>query len=206
MRSDAPRSPSSGSPLIRDDADLLTDFVGQTTGKPLPVDPPAPAIDPLAPVYEKSNVMLLGPTGSGKTLLARTLAKCLSVPFVSVEATGMTMAGYVGEDVETCIHRLLVAADYDPVLAGQGIVSIDEIDKISSSSAAGAGGGSASFSKDVSGLGVQQGLLKILEGTIVQVPAGEGARESKMGGPGGMIKGREGKGNYLVGQCARKWH
>ena len=103
----------------------------------------------------------------------------------------------MGEDVETSIHRLLVAADWDPLLASRGIVCIDEIDKISSSSAGGGGGGSASFSKDVSGLGVQQGLLKILEGTVVQVPAGEGAREAKPGF-GGVQKGREGKGMYHV--------
>ena len=112
---------------------------------------------------QKSNVLMIGPTGSGKTHLARTLAEILDVPFAIADATSLTQAGYVGEDVEDVLARLLVAADGDPELAGTGIVYIDEIDKIARTS----GGGG----RDVSGEGVQQALLKILEGTTADVPA-----------------------------------
>lgn len=118
---------------------------------------------------EKSNIIMVGSTGTGKTLLARTIAKLLHVPFTIVDATVLTEAGYVGEDIESILTRLLQVADYNVPEAEQGIVFIDEIDKIARK------GDNPSITRDVSGEGVQQGLLKLLEGSVVNVPPQEDA-------------------------------
>ncbi len=125
---------------------------------------------------EKSNIIMVGPTGTGKTLLAKTIARQLDVPFAIVDATVLTEAGYVGEDIESLLVRLLQASDYDVAKAERGIVFIDEIDKIARK------GDTPSITRDVSGEGVQQGLLKLLEGSVVNVPPTGGRKhpEQKM--------------------------
>lgn len=120
--------------------------------------------DPDGVEIEKSNIIMVGPTGTGKTLIARTIAKILDVPFTIVDATVLTQAGYVGEDIESLLTRLLQVADYDVARAQRGIVFIDEIDKIARK------GDNPSITRDVGGEGVQQGLLKLLEGSVVNVP------------------------------------
>ncbi|KAG0367863.1 hypothetical protein BGZ54_003120 [Gamsiella multidivaricata] len=162
-----------------------------------------PATTSQQTVFDKSNVLLLGLTGSGKMLLARTLAKILNVPFSMSDATPFTQAEYVGEDVETAIHRLLQSADYDIKRAECGIIFVDEIDEISKSPDA------MSMSKDVSGEEVQQALLNMLEGTAVHAtekngssPSGSSSstRRGELPGMGGLSSGSGGDGPGAKGE------
>jgi ATP-dependent Clp protease ATP-binding subunit ClpX len=137
-------------------------------------DRPPPLIDTTPLTIEKSNVLLLGPSGVGKTLMAKTLARVLAVPFSMSDCTPFTQAGYIGEDAEVCVHRLLAAANYDVERAERGIICLDEIDKIATAK--------VSHGKDVSGEGVQQALLKIIEGTTVQIQAKPEKNAPRAGG------------------------
>lgn len=173
---------SPSTPTRHDAAPPSTNATSNTPPSTTTSHPPPPFLSPTPgnlPFFEKSNILLLGPSGSGKTLLLRTLAQALDVPFVHVDATPLTMAGYVGDDVESIIHRLLVEAGWDVERAQRGIVCIDEIDKLRKPGKGGGAGG-----KDVGGEGVQQALLRLLEGTVVQVPNKAGATS------GGAAKGR----------------
>lgn len=135
-----------------------------------------PLVDDSPLQLEKSNILLLGPSGVGKTLMAKTLARVLDVPFSMSDCTPFTQAGYIGEDAEVCVHRLLAAANYDVEAAERGIICLDEVDKIATAK--------VSHGKDVSGEGVQQALLKIIEGTTVQVQAKPERGASRAGGGG----------------------
>ncbi|KAF8270988.1 P-loop containing nucleoside triphosphate hydrolase protein [Lactarius quietus] len=146
------------------------------------------------PTFDKSNVLVLGPTGSGKTLLAKTLAKVLDVPFSVSDATSFTQVADVGEDVDMCIHRLLQAANWDPFRASTGIVYIDEVDKIARKSS----GGGVEGSRDVGGEGVQQALLRMMEGSVVTVPA-KGSAVEGPGSPPSEGRSRSGQRNANLG-------
>ncbi|KAI8922825.1 P-loop containing nucleoside triphosphate hydrolase protein [Entophlyctis helioformis] len=150
------------------------------SGKPVRIRTPRSAIRDEPLTIDKSNVLLLGPTGSGKTLIAKTTAKILDVPFSMNDATPFTQAGYVGDDVEVCIHKLLQNADYDVAKAQRGIIFIDEIDKIARRTDA-----ANPNQRDVSGEGVQQSLLRMLEGTVVNVTVKAGAAGTKRSIPQG---------------------
>jgi len=141
-------------------------FDPQTSGSPL--------VDTTPLTIEKSNILLLGPSGVGKTLMAKTLARVLSVPFSISDCTPFTQAGYIGEDAEVCVHRLLAAANYDVERAERGIICLDEVDKIATAK--------VSHGKDVSGEGVQQALLKIIEGTTIQIQAKPERNAPRAGG------------------------
>ena len=142
-------------PTIRLGGPPTASFDPRTSGTPL--------VDTSPLTLEKSNILLLGPSGVGKTLMAKTLARVLSVPFSMSDCTPFTQAGYIGEDAEVCVHRLLSAANYDVERAERGIICLDEVDKIATAK--------VSHGKDVSGEGVQQALLKIIEGTTIQIQA-----------------------------------
>jgi ATP-dependent Clp protease ATP-binding subunit ClpX len=158
----------------------LDEFPGQpaTTFSSLPRASPSPPLQDHSPLtVDKSNILMLGPSGVGKTLMAKTLARVLEVPFSMSDCTPFTQAGYIGEDVDVCVARLLSAADYDVESAEHGIICLDEIDKIATAK--------VSHGKDVSGEGVQQALLKIIEGTTLQITAKHERSAPGKGGSGG---------------------
>lgn len=154
----------------------LDEFPGHQDGPSSRLESPSIGIPPIldsSPLtLDKTNILLLGPSGVGKTLMAKTLARVLSVPFSMSDCTPFTQAGYIGEDAEICVHRLLAAANYDVAQAERGIICLDEIDKISTAK--------VSHGKDVGGEGVQQALLKIVEGTTLQIQA----KQEKSRSPG----------------------
>lgn len=156
---------------------LTDEYPGHQATIPLQYPPTGlgtpPLLDPTPLTLDKANILLLGPSGVGKTLMAKTLARVLAVPFSMSDCTPFTQAGYIGEDAEVCVQRLLAAANYDVAAAERGIICLDEIDKISTAK--------VSHGKDVSGEGVQQALLKIIEGTTLQIQA---KQEKSARGPG----------------------
>lgn len=200
----ANRHPVEGSDelLFNRESSVLTHELDEFPGQPAtvrlnPLPPPPPLQDSTPLTIEKSNVLLLGPSGVGKTLMAKTLARVLEVPFSMSDCTPLTQAGYIGEDVEVIIQRLLAASNYDVARAEQGIICLDEIDKIATAK--------VSHGKDVSGEGVQQALLKIIEGTTVQVQAkaersSPGRQHGNMSGQGWNPSGPLGAGGGMGGQ------
>ncbi|KAK4942655.1 ATP-binding protein [Elasticomyces elasticus] len=167
----------------RDRHPVEDEFPGQQStirmggGQPPAFDPRTsgtPLVDTSPLTLEKSNILLLGPSGVGKTLMAKTLARVLSVPFSMSDCTPFTQAGYIGEDAEVCVHRLLAASNYDVERAEKGIICLDEVDKIATAK--------VSHGKDVSGEGVQQALLKIIEGTTIQIQAKPERNAPRAGG------------------------
>ncbi|KAE8214239.1 hypothetical protein CF327_g2338 [Tilletia walkeri] len=183
--------PEQATPQASNDAKIPAP--SERTSEYQPVPQTAPSEPSVLPPFEKANVLLLGPTGSGKTLLLRTLASALHVPFVHVDATPLTQAGYVGEDVDSIVQRLLVASGWDSERAGFGLVCIDEVDKLAARRGTdGTGGG-----RDVGGEGVQQALLRLLEGSVVTI-TDKGGQGAAAGGGAASVAQQPNRGSFAV--------